>query len=157
MLRGLFAMKNSYDRARNAGATPKAILETVVYCEDLDAARQFYEGVIGLQLSSSEPGRHLFFCVGDSMLLVFNPQRTRQETVRVGDQVIPHHGPSGASHFAFRVDANQFAAIRANLKDHNVPLESEIEWPGGGHSIYCRDPGGNSVEFATRTLWFKEE
>ena len=41
--------------------TPNAILETVVYCDDLDAARAFYEGVVGLSLVSLEPGRHLFF------------------------------------------------------------------------------------------------
>ena len=149
-------MTNPNEMAGDSAATPQAILETVVYCEDLDAARQFYEGVIGLPLVSREPGRHLFFCVGGSMLLVFDPRKTSEATVHVGDQAIPRHGAGGASHFAFQVDPSQFDAIRANLDEHDVALESEIDWPGGGHSIYCRDPGGNSVEFATRTLWFKE-
>lgn len=137
--------------------TPSAILETVVYCEDLAAARQFYEQVVGLQLVSDEPDRHLFFRVGKSMLLVFNPNQTRTATVKVGGQMIPRHGSDGASHFAFQSKREQFEAIGQRLADHAVAIEAQIEWPGGGHSIYCRDPAGNSVEFATRTLWFHEE
>jgi catechol-2,3-dioxygenase len=34
-----------------------------------------------------------------------------------------------------------------------VPIEIEITWPGGGHSIYFRDPAGNSIELATAKTW----
>jgi catechol 2,3-dioxygenase-like lactoylglutathione lyase family enzyme len=136
---------------------PLAILETVVYCQDLDAARGFYEDVLGLPLESALPGRHLFFRVGSSMLLVFNPRQTRTATVKVGDQLIPRHGADGASHFAFQVALSQLEDIKTRLLDHGIVIESEIDWPGGGHSIYCRDPAGNSVEFATRSLWFNQE
>ena len=135
---------------------PAAILETVVYCPDLDAAREFYEGIVGLEIVSVEPDRHLFYQVGNSMLLVFNPRNTREATVHIADQTIPLHGADGASHFAFRVEWSQFDAIKSNLNQNGVAIESEIEWPGGGHSIYCRDPAGNSVEFATRSLWFSD-
>jgi catechol 2,3-dioxygenase-like lactoylglutathione lyase family enzyme len=150
-------MTSLIDPAASEGAQPEAILETIVYCQDLDAARWFYEQVIGLKCVSSEPGRHHFFRIGDGMLLVFHPQRTREETIRIGERSIPRHGSSGASHFAFRIQSAQLAAIRANLAAHEIAIESEIDWPGGGHSIYCRDSAGNSVEFATRELWFKEE
>jgi catechol 2,3-dioxygenase-like lactoylglutathione lyase family enzyme len=141
---------------------PTAILETVIYCDDLDRARQFYQGVIGLPLVSEEPGRHLFFRVGTSMLLIFNPRQTRSATVRVGDQIIPRHGSDGPSHFAFQIDPAQLEAVKTNLRREGVEIESEIDWPSppgqiGGHSIYCRDPAGNSVEFATRSLWFGDE
>ena len=136
---------------------PTGILETVVYCPDLDAAREFYEGVLGLELVSTEPGRHHFFRVGSAMLLVFNPQETSQATVRIGNQMIPRHGGSGASHFAFDLKPSQLEATRRHLRRHEIDIESEIEWPGGGHSLYCRDPAGNSVEFATRDLWFRSE
>lgn len=134
--------------------TPRGILETVIYCEDLSSAQSFYEGTIGLTLVSSEPGRHLFFRVGDSMLLIFNPKQTREATVPIGDQVIPRHGPVGPGHFAFRSEASELPGIKDRLQTAGVGIEAEIEWPGGGRSIYCRDPSGNSVEFATRTLWF---
>ena len=135
-------------------AITDGILETVVYCEDLDAAQAFYEGIVGLELFSSEPDRHRFFRVGASMLLVFNPHETRTATVRVGPKLIPRHGAEGPSHFAFQADLDDFPTIRSRLAECGVAIETEIDWPGGGHSIYCRDPAGNSVEFATRTLWF---
>ncbi|NND99452.1 MAG: glyoxalase/bleomycin resistance/extradiol dioxygenase family protein [Pirellulaceae bacterium] len=135
---------------------PQGILETVVYCSDLDAARVFYEQVVGLQIFSTEPGRHLFYKVGNSMLLVFNPQNTSTAKVEIDGQSIPLHGAKGACHVAFQSQYEQFDAIKANLKQHGVAIESEIDWPGGGHSIYCRDPAANSVEFATRSLWFSE-
>ena len=141
------------DEPRNH-VTPRAILETVVYCEDLAAAREFYQDLLGLDLVSHEPGRHLFFRVGGSMLLIFNPRDTRQATVQVGQAVIPQHGAEGASHFAFQIDADQLPVVSSQLQAAGIAIESQIDWPGGGHSIYCRDPAGNSVEFATRDLWF---
>jgi catechol 2,3-dioxygenase-like lactoylglutathione lyase family enzyme len=135
---------------------PDGILETVVYCPDLDAARVFYEQVVGLKILSIEPQRHLFYKVGNSMLLLFNPENTSKAKVEIGGQQIPLHGASGASHFAFQVQHERFDAIKANLEKYGIAVESEIDWPGGGHSIYCRDPAGNSVEFATRSLWFSD-
>ena len=135
---------------------PHGILETVIYCENLVAAREFYEQVVGLPVVSVEPGRHVFFQVGPGMLLVFNAKATEKSTVRIGDQVIPRHGSSGASHFAFEILPKQIGLFRKRLVNSQIPLEAEIDWPGGGHSIYCRDPAGNSVEFATRELWFDD-
>lgn len=133
---------------------PQGILETVIYCEDLNAARIFYEQVIGLEIYSVEPDRHLFYKVGSSMLLIFDPKNTSQAKVTISGATLPLHGADGQSHFAFQVRQNQFESIKANLDRHNVAIECELDWPGGGHSIYCRDPSGNSVEFATRRLWF---
>ena len=137
---------------------PPAVLETSVYCEDLNAARSFYRDVVGLTLISEDPDRHLFFRVGDSssMFLVFRPQQTRQATVQVNGQAIPRHGADGASHMAFQTDEQQLAEWRVQLVRHGIEIESEITWPNGGHSIYCRDPAGNSIEFATRRLWFDQ-
>lgn len=137
-----------------SGPKPQGILETVVYCECLSAARDFYEHVVGLAVVSVEPERHVFFRVGQGMLLVFNPHDTESGTVLVGDQMIPRHGSAGPSHFAFEILPQQVDAIREHLANRKIAIEAEIDWPTGGHSIYCRDPAGNSVEFATRELWF---
>jgi catechol 2,3-dioxygenase-like lactoylglutathione lyase family enzyme len=54
-----------------------AVIETAVYAGDLAAAEAFYSGVLGLPAAGREPGRHVFFRVGDTgMLLVFNPAAT---------------------------------------------------------------------------------
>ena len=41
---------------------------------------------------------------------------------------------------------------RASAKG-GVPIEAEIAWPQGGHSLYVRDPASNSVELATPSIW----
>lgn len=86
------------------------------------------------------------------MLLLFQRDATRT-AVPMGDGIIPAHGTTGAGHMAFRIHADEIEAWRARLAAANVPLESEIEWPQGGHSLYFRDPAGNSLELATPQLW----
>jgi len=34
-----------------------------------------------------------------------------------------------------------------------VAVEADFEWPGGGRSIYFRDPAGNCLEFAEPRIW----
>lgn len=136
---------------------PTSILETVIYCSDLVAAGEFYEQVVGLNLLSEEPDRHRFYQLAGGMLLIFRAETTEQAVVRIGDQVIPRHGARGPGHLAFAIDEDQYDAVRQRLSSCEVPIEAEIDWPTGGRSIYCRDPAGNSVEFATRSLWFSRE
>lgn len=133
------------------------ILETAVYCDDLPAARQFYEQVLQLPLVTFESDRHAFFRVGRSMLLVFQPDATSTEIVTVGPTQIPQHGARGPGHFAFRVTRSELNRMRKRLATYSVPVESEIDWPNGAKSIYFRDPAGNSVECATGDLWFEDE
>ena len=135
---------------------PLGILETVIYSDDLAAAKHFYEEVLTLPLAWYEPNRHLMFRVGPSMLLIFNPNDSQSKEIMVAGAMIPQHGCQGRSHFAFEVREDQFETIKQNLTQHGISIESEIKWPAGGHSIYCRDPSGNSVEFATASLWFNE-
>ena len=97
----------------------------------------------------------MFLRVGQGMLLIFNPRDTKIGSVVIGDQMIPRHGSTGPSHFAFEILPKQVVEIREHLANRKIAIEAEIEWPTGGHSIYCRDPAGNSVEFATRELWFE--
>jgi catechol 2,3-dioxygenase-like lactoylglutathione lyase family enzyme len=66
---------------------------------------------------------------------------------------IPGHGTAGAGHLAFAVEADDLPAWREHLKKCRVPIESEVDWPSGGRSIYFRDPAGNSLELAPPTLW----
>jgi catechol 2,3-dioxygenase-like lactoylglutathione lyase family enzyme len=134
---------------------PKSILETVLYCDDLVAAGEFYEEVVGLTLFSHEPNRHRFYQVGGGMLLIFRPETTEQDTVQIGECTIPLHGAHGPGHIAFAVGEEEMDPVRRRLAEFDIPIESEIDWPSGGHSIYCRDPGQNCIEFATRSLWFR--
>lgn len=124
------------------------ILETCLYVDDLAAAERFYEMILGVEPFSRVGNRHVFFRCGEGMLLLFNPV----ETVKAGGDV-PTHGAHGPGHIAFAVAPSNVAAYREHLQKNEVVIEAEITWPGGGQSIYFRDPAGNSVEFATEQVW----
>lgn len=132
---------------------PRGVLETVVYAPDLDAAERFYAGVLGLAVVSREAGRHVFFRCGPGVFLAFDPESTARDVVAVGDAFIPRHGAHGPGHAAFRVRDDEIPAWRDRLARAGVAIESEIHWPGGGRSLYVRDPAGNSIELATAPLW----
>ncbi len=126
----------------------KQILETALYVNNLDEAERFYKTVFGLTTYSRGGNRHIFFRVGDSMLLLFNPQETRQP-----GSTAPTHGAVGEGHTAFAISHDELDFWRKRLADLNVAIEKEHEWPEGGKSIYFRDPSGNSLELATPDTW----
>lgn len=129
------------------------VLETAIYVDDLEKAEQFYGAVLGLPKIFAAPGRQLVFSCQDSILLVFNPEHTSREQVVINGGAIPLHGTHGAGHMAFRVPAAELDAWRRRLEVAGVAIESEITWPNRAHSIYFRDPAGNSIELATPNLW----
>ncbi|KAB2845710.1 MAG: glyoxalase/bleomycin resistance/extradiol dioxygenase family protein, partial [Hyphomicrobiaceae bacterium] len=51
--------------------TPKGILESVIYAEDLGEAERFYRRVFGLEPFQRAEGRHIFYRLGDQVMLVF--------------------------------------------------------------------------------------
>ncbi|MGP0069572.1 MAG: VOC family protein [Isosphaeraceae bacterium] len=124
------------------------IVETGIYADDLDQAEWFYGDVLGLTVRGKEVGRHVFFQVGDrSMLLVFRAEATLR------GEHLPAHGARGPGHFAMGVTADDLDAWRERLRAHHVAIEHEEAWERGGHSLYFRDPAGNSVELMTPGLW----
>lgn len=129
------------------------ILETCIYAEDLDAAEEFYGKLPGLEPVSKEPGRHLFYRCGESMLLIFNPANTSAEQTEVNGNMIPLHGPEGPGHIAFSIKESDLGKWREFLKTHGIAIESEVTWPNGSVSIYFRDPAGNSLEIVNPGIW----
>jgi catechol 2,3-dioxygenase-like lactoylglutathione lyase family enzyme len=126
----------------------KAVIETAIYVDDLDAAEDFYRKILGLRIIGKVPGHHVFFQVGEaSVLLAF-----RAEATLKGDQ-LPLHGATGPGHFALGIDAKALDAWRTLLQDHGVSIEQEVEWPKGSKSLYFRDPAGNLVELVTPGVW----
>ena len=132
--------------------TPSAILETAVYAADLAAAEAFYGGLLGLPVIAKVSGRHVFFRVGTGVLLVFNPAATEVPSNSPALPV-PTHGARGVGHVCFAASRVEIAAWRERLVQVGVAVEAEFDWPNGARSLYVRDPGGNSVEFAEPRLW----
>lgn len=129
-----------------------SILETVLYARDLSAAEDFYGRVLGLDAVASVPGRHVFYRCGNQMLLIFNPDATRQPPAS-GSLPVPPHGMEGEGHVCFRASAKEIAEWRKRLGESGVDIEADFEWPRGGRSIYFRDPAGNCIEFAEPRIW----
>ncbi|MFK5980137.1 MAG: VOC family protein [Rhizobiaceae bacterium] len=128
------------------------ILETAIYAEDLDVARAFYGGILGLEEVTAKEGRHVFFRCGKTMVLVFNPNETVKQPFDGGRSNSPH-GTKGATHVCFSAPKGAIEAWTAHLQENDIAIESEITWKNGARSVYFRDPAGNSLEFAEPKLW----
>jgi len=127
------------------------ILETVLYADDIGAAEAFYGGVFGLDVVRRLDGRFVFFRCGAGMLLVFEPGAALEP--RPGNPV-PPHGARGPGHVCFRAgDGAEIDRWQRHLAGRGVAIEAALDWPGGGRSIYVRDPAGNSVEIAESRIW----
>jgi catechol 2,3-dioxygenase-like lactoylglutathione lyase family enzyme len=131
---------------------PAGILETVLYARDLAATETFYRDVLGLEPFAKVAGRHLFYRCGDQVLLIFNPDATKVPPPPDALPV-PPHGAQGPGHICFRASAAEINTWQAHLRTNGVAIEADFEWPGGGRSIYFRDPAGNCLEFAEPRIW----
>ncbi len=131
---------------------PGGILEAAVYIDDLDAAETFYAGVLGLEVMVRSKPRNLFFRAGNAVVLVFNPSETAKPPAP-DDLPVPTHGAHGPGHICFRVPGPALDGWAAHLTAQDVEIEADFAWPNGARSIYVRDPGRNSVEFAEPKLW----
>ena len=61
-------------------------------------------------------------------------------------------GATGPGHVAFAVESDDgLAAWRSRLEGRGVEIEAELDWPGGGRSIYFRDPNGYVIELTAST------
>lgn len=145
-------------RSATAGRLrPPAVLESSLYCPDLDAAERFYRDVFGLEPIGRQPGRHVFLRCGEGVVLLFNPAATADPSASSSGLAVPPHGAIGAGHLAFRLPVGDIEHWQAHLAQAGVPIEAEVRWPGGGYSLYVRDPAGNSIELATAATWGLDE
>ena len=123
------------------------IKETCLYVSDLERTKSFYCELLGLELISMKEGRHVFFRVGDDVLLCFLPEITKEEKV-----LTPHYA-NGQQHFAFECLIDELDNWKSVLEEHQIEIEREIEWHPGCRSIYFRDPDDHSVEIVMPGLW----
>jgi catechol 2,3-dioxygenase-like lactoylglutathione lyase family enzyme len=132
-------------------------LESALYAADLDAARAFWEGVMGFDAFQLVPGRHVFFRIMQGpqpqVLLVFNPSATETGPARNAIFPVPPHGARGPSHFCLAVDPGCLDDWRAYLEGQGIAIEADFRWPQGQRSVYFRDPAGNSIELADPSIW----
>ncbi|MCS5663251.1 MAG: VOC family protein [Flavobacteriales bacterium] len=124
----------------------KAILESVLYAEDLKSTEKFYTEVLGLEIYSKD-SYHIFFKLEHSMLLIFDKEHTKQQ------DTLPQHGTESYGHLAFAMLESEIQKWKSHLNKLQVKIEKELRWENGAYSIYFRDPAGNSIELVTPDLW----
>ncbi|MFQ0815479.1 bleomycin resistance protein [Brucella anthropi] len=128
------------------------ILETALYVRDVAEAIAFYRGTMGLEPVGKVSERNAFFRCGDGILLLFKAEETLKPPLP-GHLPVPPHGTHGPGHVCFAASREEMEGWRKHLERHGVAIEAEFDWPNGAHSIYFRDPSGNSLEIAEPRLW----
>lgn len=121
--------------------------------KDLAASQSFYERVLGFVEIFREDGRlHAMNVSSRHVLLLFAQGQSVNATDTPGGR-IPAHDGHGQLHLAFEIVNTEIDVWRQRLSDLGVVIESEVECPRGGHSIYFRDPDLHLIELVTRNCW----
>lgn len=114
------------------------LLHASLLVADLERARAFYEGMLGLSPSPARPEMSfpgVWYDVGEAqihLLCLPNPDPVEGR---------PEHGGRDR-HTAFAVD--DIAALRAALEAGDIPFTVS---QSGRAALFCRDPDGNALEF----------
>ena len=125
------------------------VLETALYVTDLDRSVAFYQRVLGLPLASEPRDRMCALSLtANQVLLLFRKGGSVQAAVTPYGRIPAHEG-DGSLHVAFFIPSSDFELWRDRLRRFGVDIESLVIWPGGGRSIYFRDPDNHAIELKT--------
>lgn len=128
------------------------IVETALYVDDLERAREFYESKLGLEPMLKTRTLFAYDIGGASVLLLFQRGGSLQTQVSEAGSIPPHDG-HGPLHICFAVAADELAAWEAQLARHGIAIEGRMRWKRGGTSLYFRDPDGHLLELMTPGNW----
>jgi catechol 2,3-dioxygenase-like lactoylglutathione lyase family enzyme len=128
------------------------VVETCLYSNDLPRSIRFYGEQLGLRLLESGE-RFCVFSVADKQVLLIFRCGGAPKPIPTPGGMIPPHDASGQLHFAFAVSKEDLAAWEEHLIARGIAIESKVNWPAGGESIYFRDPDEHLVELVTPGIW----
>lgn len=128
------------------------VAETCLYVTDLIRARVFYREVIGLEEMLADH-RFAAFRVAEGHVLLLFVSGATLEPVEIPGGIIPPHDGWGQQHAGLAIGREELDGWRRWLGKNGVEIESEVNWPRGGISLYFRDPEGNLLELLTPGVW----
>lgn len=125
----------------------KGIKETCLYVKDLDKCADFYHNLLSFPIISKVKGRHVFFRVGNDVLLCFISAITKNETS------LPPHYAEGKQHIAFEVSRLDYESTKQAISNNNIPIIHEQSWQRDYKSFYFEDPDGHVLEIVPEGMW----
>jgi catechol 2,3-dioxygenase-like lactoylglutathione lyase family enzyme len=128
------------------------LLESSIYVDPLGRAVEFYERLFGFEKLFADDRFCAFNVSGQQALLLFQKGATTKP-IAIPGGIIPPHDGHGQTHFAFTIPAGSDSEWLEHLKANGVGIESRVEWPRGGCSLYFRDPDGHLLELITPGCW----
>lgn len=111
----------------------------VLKMRDLEKAKWFYGEVLGMEISSDQSPRGIFFRFGDYHHDIGVFKVSEEADPPKQDQV-------GLAHLALATDGiESVVAMRNRLEEYGAKIEGALDH-GMTLSLYCRDPDGNLIE-----------
>jgi catechol 2,3-dioxygenase-like lactoylglutathione lyase family enzyme len=132
--------------------TVNGIVETALHVKDVARSTEFYTRLFEVEPLMGDARFSVLPITGGQVLLLFLEGGTGDPVPTPGG-IIPPHGGSGDLHVAFKISAEDVDAWKRRLADLGVALESIVEWPRGGTSLYFRDYDRHLVELITPGCW----
>lgn len=126
----------------------RGILETALYVDDMHRSAAFYQRVLGFAILDSFERLTALRIAPQQVLLIFQKGGSVKPTVTPFGTIPPTDG-SGNLHLAFAIPVSALDQWEDRLQRNGVTVESALEWPEGGHSLYFRDPDGHVIELKT--------
>jgi catechol 2,3-dioxygenase len=109
----------------------------VIRVSDMDAGMAFYRDKLGMEVTSYRPGQGVFLSFGSQ----------HHDIALFQDNADSVHGGLGLVHIALRIpgDDHDLRTIYDKLKASGVAIDN-VTNHGMTHSVYFRDPDGNTLE-----------
>lgn len=128
------------------------VLETSLYVDDVARSAEFYENLFQFRKLVCDDRFCALNVGGQQVLLLFRKHGT-MEPIAIPGGVIPPHDGEGTTHLAFAIPSESEGEWKEHLGAHKIAIESRVEWPLGGFSLYFRDPDGHLLELASPGIW----
>ncbi len=128
------------------------VLETSLYVDDLRRATEFYKALFGFEVYISDQRISILLVPDRQVLLLFKKGGSVQPAETPGGTIPPTDG-DGNLHLAFAITSEEYGSWENRLSELGISIESRVTWPGGGRSLYFRDPDRHVIELATPGTW----
>jgi len=117
-----------------AGYHPRVRIHHIALrVRDLEVAREFYCGLLGLEEMKRDGSRSVWLRAGDAILMLERTLRGR--------------GPDAGSGHVLALAAEDLARWEEKLADAGIPIEDR-----SGETLFVRDPDGHRVALSVYTF-----